>query len=101
MTRSFMAMATGDWNRAFTQHLFRPFLFVGCAIAVIHIATELKLGRQLKIPYSNKIRDGKLQILGLFLLLSYYAARLYFLFSTTELYLAFIHSPLGQIAVFK
>lgn len=99
MTRSFMAMAAGDWNRAFTQHLFGPFLFVGCAIAVIHVAIELKVGRKLKTHYTNIVSNRKIQILGIFLFSIYYASRLYFLFSVGRLYLNFIHSPLGQIVI--
>lgn len=99
MTRSFMAVAAGDWNRAFTQHLFGPFLFVSCAIALLHIAIELKVGHKLKMPYGAEIRKCKLQIIVLLLFLSYYALRLSILFSTGELYLNFSHSPLGQIII--
>jgi hypothetical protein len=64
-------------------------------------AIELKIGRKLKTPYSIKLSDRKLQVLGLFLFSLYYASRLYFLSSTGELYLAFINSPLGQIVELK
>lgn len=97
MTRSFMAVAAGDWNRAFTQHLFGPFLFIGCAIAVIHIAIELKLGYQLNAVYIRVACDRKIQVVGLVLFLSYYALRLYFLSRTGEVYLTFSQSPLGKI----
>lgn len=99
MTRSFMAIGCGDWNRAFAQHLFGPFLFVSLAIAVIHITLELKVGYQFTTVFIRGICDRKFQILGLFLFFGYYAIRLYFLSNTGELYLAFIQSPLGQSIV--
>jgi Protein of unknown function (DUF2752) len=80
MARSFMAVAAGDWNRAFTQHLFGPFLFVSCAIAVIHTAIELKIGYRLNTVYIRVASDRKIQVVSLVLFFSYYALRLYFSF---------------------
>jgi hypothetical protein len=99
MTRSFMAVAAGDWNRAFTQHIFGFFLFVSCAIAIVHIAIELRVGHKLIAPYNRVICDRRTQIIGLLLFLIYYALRLYFLFSTGELYLTFSQSPLGKAII--
>ena len=99
MTRSFMAVATGDWNRAFTQHLFGPFLFVSCAIAAMHVAIELKIGYRLNAVYLREARDRKKQIICLVLFLSYYALRLYFLSRTGELYQNFSQSLLGKIVI--
>jgi hypothetical protein len=99
MTRSFMAVAAGDWNQAFTQHLFGPFLFVICAIAVIHAAIELRFGHKFITPYNRTICDRRTEIIGLILFLSYYALRLYFLFSTGELYLTFSQSPVGKTII--
>lgn len=97
MTRSFMAVAAGDWNRAFAQHLFGPFLVVICAIAVVHIAVEIKFGYRLITFYSGKTLGRKIQILGLLAYLGYYIIRLYLLSIDGELYLGFIQSPLGEI----
>lgn len=97
MTRSFMAIARGDVSLAFTEHLFGPILFVLFLIAAVHLALELFSGRRIKTVYEKLLRQHKIPLKCLLLALSYYALRLYYLSSTGELALAFMHSPLGQL----
>src|SRR6476619_4241636 len=56
MTRSFMAIAQGNWSQAFAHHLFGPVLFVVLAIAVFHLSIELIVGRRISTSYSACIR---------------------------------------------
>jgi hypothetical protein len=97
MTRSFMAIAQGDWNQAVTHHLFGPVLFVGLAIAAAHILAELIIGRRIATGYSVFISQPKVHCLGLAMLFGYHVWRLYGLSTTGELSLAFLHSRLGHL----
>jgi hypothetical protein len=97
MTRSFMAIAQGNWSQAFAHHLFGPVLFVGLAIAVVHLSTELIVGRRITTGYSACIRQPQISYFGLTTFLSYHAWRLYSLSQSGELSRAFFHSPLGHI----
>ena len=97
MTRSFMAIARGDWNQAFAHHLFGPVLFVGLAIAAVHILTELVVGQRVTTGYSALVKQPKVHYLGLAAFLSYHAWRLYNLSQAGELSLAFLRSPLGRL----
>lgn len=96
MTRSFMAIARGDWSQAVAQHLFGPLLFIVLLIAVAHLILELLTGRRILAFYDKVIRRKKSQWLLIIMLLIYHALRLYYLSKTGELSLAFEQSPLGQ-----
>lgn len=96
MTRSFMAIARGDLERAVSENLFGIILFSSFLIAVIHVAIELLLKRRMTAFYCQIIEIKKLQLIGGSVALLYYALRLYNLFKTGELYISFMHSPLGQ-----
>ncbi|MEP0796635.1 DUF2752 domain-containing protein [Trichocoleus sp. DQ-A3] len=97
MTRSFMAIVRGDWSCALAEHLFGPVLFAAFLIATVHITLELIAGRKIAVLYVQMLRNRKLQVLSLLLILSYHALRLYYLSKSGELYLALVHSPLGQL----
>ncbi len=97
MTRSFMAIMRGDWSCALAEHLFGPVLFAAFLIATVHIALELIAGRKIAVLYVQMLRSRELQVLSLLLFLSYHALRLYDLSRSEKLYIAFVHSPLGQL----
>ncbi|MEA5616453.1 DUF2752 domain-containing protein [Cronbergia sp. UHCC 0137] len=97
MTRSFMAVAQGDWNQAFIEHLFGPVLFISFAIIVIHISLELLINRRITTFYSRLLPYRKLQIFALGSLLVYHGFRLYNLSQSSALYYGFINSPLARI----
>ncbi|WP_260675996.1 MULTISPECIES: DUF2752 domain-containing protein [Nostocales] len=97
MTRSFMAIARGNLTEAVTQHLFGPILFAGFLLATVHIALELLIRHRITVFYCRLLKLRKLQVLGLFVVLSYHALRLYDSSQTGELYVNFINSPLGQL----
>jgi Protein of unknown function (DUF2752) len=76
MTRSFMAIARGDWGSAIDYHLFAPLLFVGFGLTIVHTILELSIDRNLPVFYiqSLKRRDFQLPLLASFL--GYYLLRL-------------------------
>jgi hypothetical protein len=97
MTRSFIAIAKGDLTEAVTQHLFGPILFAVFLLATVHIALELLTKHRITVFYCRLLKLRKLQLLGLFVVLSYHVLRLYDSSQTGELYVNFINSPLGQL----
>jgi hypothetical protein len=97
MTRSFMAIVRGDWLQALAAHLFGPVLFASFLIAIVHIASELLTGRRITAFYIQLLRRRALQVNILFIVLSYYALRLYYLSMSGELTLAFLNSPFGHL----
>lgn len=97
MTRSFMAIARGDWHLAVAEHLFGPLLFASFVIAAVHITLELLTRRQIIAFYWQLLKLRKLQIIGLWAILTYHSFRLYHISQTGELYIAFINSPLGEL----
>lgn len=97
MTRSFIAIARGDLTEAVTQHLFGPILFAGFLLAAVHIVLELLTRHRITLFYCRLLKLRKLQVLGLLLVLSYHALRLYDSSQTGDLYVNFINSPLSQL----
>ncbi|WP_331001135.1 DUF2752 domain-containing protein [Nostoc commune] len=97
MTRSFMAIAQGDLVQAVTENLFGPVLFASFVIVAVHIALELLTKRRITSFYCHLVKQRKLQIIGLFAILTYYIIRLYNISQTGEMYLSFINSPLGKL----
>jgi Protein of unknown function (DUF2752) len=96
LTRSFMAVAQGDWQQAIAFHAFGVVLFGGFAIVSLHLLLELVKGQRIRAFYLPLIRQPKFQILVFLLLLGYHATRLQSLAQSGELFKAFVHSPLGQ-----
>ncbi len=86
MTRSFYATARGDLVAATQFHLFGPVLFLACAIAAIHWATELYQGRRNTSSYVRWIQRPHLfQRLGIFsflVILGYHVTRLILLYQS-------------------
>lgn len=97
MTRSFMAIAQGDLVQAVAENLFGPVLFASFAIVTFHIALELLIKRRITAFYCHLVKQRKLQIIGLFAVLTYYIIRLYNISQGEEMYLSFINSPLGKL----
>lgn len=96
MTRSFMAIAQGNWSQAVAHHLFGPLLFASFLIAAIHITLELVTKHRIAAFYTQLIRQKKLQYISLIILMSYHTLRLYYLSKSGELFFAFEHSPFGK-----
>jgi Protein of unknown function (DUF2752) len=76
MTRSFMAIARGDWHGAIDYHLFGPLLFVGFGLAIVQAIWELLLDRNLQIFYIQWLKRTDFQVALLFIFISYYLLRL-------------------------
>ncbi|HEY9627938.1 MAG TPA: DUF2752 domain-containing protein [Coleofasciculaceae cyanobacterium] len=77
MTRSFMAIAQGNWQQALSYHLFAPLLFSACLIASAHTALELLVGHKIPAPYARSLCRPTVIGIGILLFFVYYALRLY------------------------
>jgi hypothetical protein len=81
LTRSFKAIARGDFYTALTYHLFGPLLFSICLCVVIHISIELLTGKVLATKYTEVLKQSQTLLWGglLFTILffAYYFTRLY------------------------
>ncbi len=100
MTRSFMAIARGDWQQAISMHLFGPILFLAFLVAILHIGFELATNRRLGGWHLRMIGDRRIQVLGLVFYAGYYLLRIYQLSVSGELAISFIHSPLGRLLAY-
>ncbi|NJN59356.1 MAG: DUF2752 domain-containing protein [Leptolyngbyaceae cyanobacterium SL_5_9] len=97
MTRSFMAIARGDFSLAIQHHLLGPIVFAGFVGVAIHIAVELFTARRVRAFYGAVVGDRRFLLLCLITALGYHAWRLYRLASSGELYTAFAQSPLAHL----
>lgn len=96
LTRSFMALARGDWHQAMTYHLFGPVLFASFLGFAVHVLVELIRDRKLQTFYVSLVQSPKLQILAFLVILGYHGTRLYALERSGDLYISFARSPLMQ-----
>jgi hypothetical protein len=76
MTRSFMAIARGDWQEAIDYHLFGPLLFASFGIALIHVIFELLCDRNLPTFYLKLLTRKGLQLSVIVSFLTYYLLRI-------------------------
>lgn len=76
MTRSFMAIARGDWRIAIDYHLFGPLLFIGFGVAIVHSIWELSIDRHLQVFYIQWLKRSNFQLVMLVTFLGYYLLRL-------------------------
>jgi Protein of unknown function (DUF2752) len=97
MTRSFVAIAQGNWQQAISMHLFGPILFLACLVTVLHVGLELATNQRLGGWHLRTISDRCLQILGVAFFAGYYGLRLHQLLISGELAHSFAHSPLGRL----
>lgn len=97
MTRSFMAMARGDWEQAVAYHGFGVILFTSFLIASLHVALELYTHQKIFTPYTRLVVDRRFQVCALLSLFAYHGYRLLLLAKVGALQQGFLHSPLGQM----
>jgi Protein of unknown function (DUF2752) len=76
MTRSFMAIARGDWASAIDYHLFGPLLFVGFGLTIIQTIWELFTNQRLQIFYFRLLKRRDFQLAIFIIFISYYLLRL-------------------------
>jgi Protein of unknown function (DUF2752) len=76
LTRSFVSLAHGHWERSFAYHAFGPLLFVAMAIAVVQCWAELRCDRPLRFFYSSWLTDRRWQVGMVTSFLVYYLLRL-------------------------
>ncbi|MGB3495731.1 MAG: DUF2752 domain-containing protein [Elainellaceae cyanobacterium] len=78
MTRSFMAIAQGDWPTAFYYHAFGPVLFISFLLIAVHSMAELIVRRPL--PVFSRLAAFRPSVWGIGtigLFFAYYGLRLY------------------------
>jgi hypothetical protein len=76
MTRSFMAIARGNWHSAIDYHLFGPLLFIGFGVAIVHSIWELSINQNLPIFYLSWLKRRDFQLVMLVVFLGYYLLRI-------------------------
>jgi hypothetical protein len=85
MTRSFVAIARGNWQEAIDYHLFGPLLFVSFGLALVHSISELLFGYSFQIFYLKWLTRRDLQLSVLISFLVYYFLRITQLIPTNYL----------------
>lgn len=96
LTRSFLSMAQGHWQRAIAFHAFGPVIALGLAWVVLHLTGELVRDRKIPVIFGSYLNQPRIQIACFLVLLSYHGTRLYGLWRSGQLIVSFIDSPLGQ-----
>jgi len=97
LTRSFVAIAHGNWQHSLAYHLLGPLLFLGFFLAASHLLFELVSNHKVQVFYSTWIQKPKVQLLSFCLLLGYHGSRLYSPLLSGELAIAFGRSWLGRL----
>lgn len=97
LTRSFIAIARGDFADAISYHLFGIVIFVGFAIASLHLILELITNRKIIAIYAQWVQDYRLQLISLCLILNYHLFRLCQLWLSGALITDFQQSPLAKL----
>jgi hypothetical protein len=98
LTRSFVAMAQGDWHTALMYHLFGPLLFLGCGLLVTLAMLELGFQKPLLSYQRLTWQPTALLLLG-FSFLAYYGLRLYVRYQDLSLGSFFDRSDVWQAFV--
>lgn len=96
MTRSFLALARGDWSAAISYHAFGPVLVGLLLLIVIHLGLELICKQRIRTPYTPLLGDRRFYLLATITVLGYHIIRLSLWAHSGELQVAFSQSPLGQ-----
>lgn len=96
LTRSFMAIARGDWSMAFTYHFYGPILFAGLLLTTVHLGLELGTHQAWSAPYTRATRN--IWVIGsmVALFFAYYALRLYARYHSAD-----IPTPLADTALWQ
>lgn len=98
LTRSFLAIAQGNFGEAVSYNILGPILFASCGAIALHLTVELYTQHRLRLPPLRQlIRNPKLQFLALLTFFSYYTVRLFLLSHSGALSLDFYQSPLGHL----
>lgn len=96
LTRSFQAIARGDWDQAMAFHGLGWVFFAGFAIASVHFAIEWRYRRQLYAFYLPFIQKPSIQLGSFVILWIYHVGRLCRLEQNGELAVAMSHAPIGH-----
>ncbi|MDB9493953.1 DUF2752 domain-containing protein [Spirulina major CS-329] len=98
MTRSFVALARGDFDGAIAFHLFGPLVFTACFGIAIHLSLELYTGQKIRYPaLANWLQRRQVTLLVLIALLTYHGLRLWGLAQSGELAASIAAAPLHRL----
>jgi hypothetical protein len=97
LTRSFVAIARGEWGEAVSYHLLGPIFFAGCIVLSAYLILEIVTQRRFKIPGWRRLyRRRGFQLSLVLIPVVYHGMRLYSLAISGELAISFARSPLAQ-----
>jgi hypothetical protein len=97
MTRSFVALARGDFEGAIAFHLFGPLVFTACLGIAIHLSIELYTRQRIEYPaLMHWLQRRRVLLLVLITLLTYHGLRLRELAQSGELATSMAAAPLQQ-----
>ncbi len=99
MTRSFMAIARGDWSEAVMYHLFGPVLFAVLGMMAAQASIELVTGRSLSPKYTQWLTHPALTVTSILAFLAYYGVRLLARYHSESGMLADFNHPMWQLIV--
>ncbi|HIK14174.1 MAG TPA: DUF2752 domain-containing protein [Leptolyngbyaceae cyanobacterium M33_DOE_097] len=99
MTRSFLAMAQGQWQQAATYHLFGPILFVSFIGVVVHMLVELFTQKSVSGIHTRLLSDRQFQIIMFVSFLLYYGLRLSVRYAWLSEALPWFNHGIGQILI--
>jgi hypothetical protein len=98
MTRSFVALARGDFDGAIAFHLFGPLVFTACLGIAIHLSLELYTGQKIRYPaLADWLQRQRVTLLVLMALLTYHGLRLWGLAQSGELAASIAAAPLHRL----
>jgi hypothetical protein len=100
LSRSFTAIALGQWETAINYHLFGPVIFLCIIIAIVHLSLELLTKCEIQTFYLTGFHNPKLSIFSTLVIWGYHLTRLVALNQSGELALNFYQSPLGSRLLF-
>jgi hypothetical protein len=96
LTRSFQAIARGEWSQAMAFHGLGWVFFAGFAIASIHFGIEWYYQRQLYTFYLPLIQNSNVQLGSFVMLWVYHGGRLCRLAQNGELAVSLSQAPMGH-----
>jgi hypothetical protein len=94
MTRSFIALAKGDFATSIQMHAFGPVLFLAFLLIFLHICGELRFGYRIQGWHTRLLKRRWVPWVVGVTFMGYYLFRLHFLIQSGELGTALQSSPL-------
>ncbi len=97
MTRAFTALVQGHFDQAIAYHLLSPAIFIGFAIAALHLGIEQVTQQHLQTPIAQIMANPNVWIALGVIFFGYYVIRLYHLMQTGEFMPGLAIAPIDSI----